>query len=63
MRSENRKNIQLSRSLGQSLFATLTVVLALAMLTHTGESGGHFTAGPLDDTLQYLLDLWHMIIG
>ncbi len=44
---------------GRSVFATLALAAAaVALFSSTGQvDHSHFTAGPLDDTLEYLYEL------
>ena len=65
MVSNLRKLISSRAALGRSLFATFAVLAAVAAVF--GTSGHidhtHFTAGPLDDTIEYLLELLELLLS
>lgn len=65
MRSTLCSLISSRGTVGRSLFASLAVAGAvLALLVSGGlAEQSEFVAGPLDDTWEYLLELWRMMFG
>ncbi len=63
MNSKLRAIIDPKAKLGRSVFASLALVAAaVALFSSTGHvDHSHFTAGPLDDTLEYLLELLELL--
>ncbi|HHN78319.1 MAG TPA: hypothetical protein ENK11_06570 [Phycisphaerales bacterium] len=65
MNSKLRLIIDSKAKIGRSVFATLAVAAAaVALFSSTGHvDHSHFTAGPLDDTLEYLLELLELLLS
>lgn len=65
MGSTLRRLISSRAAVGRSMFATFAVLAAVAaVFSATGHvDHSHFTAGPLDDTIEYLLELLELLLS
>ena len=66
MRSTKRTPRRDPRNIGRSIFANLSLVgimMMLANLGHMASESTRFTAGPLDDTWDYLVELYRLLMG